>query len=126
MAAVKNSACHSAFPFASDRLRGDAEVAKAAIKSFRDAALYLSEEGKDNKEIILYAVKKDGSYFNQASERLRKDNEVVLAALMNTVDAYVLPYLDKELQEELGGQSSIVFFENKIKEGKKQKRLKMK
>lgn len=126
LAAVKNSACHTAMSFASERLRGDVDVAKAAIRNFWGAVHDLSKEGKNNKEIMLYVLKKDGSYFNVASEALRKDNEVIFTALTNTADSCVIPYLDKNIQKELGTQKPIDFFANKMKEEKSKKRLKIK
>ena len=126
LSAVKNSACETALKFASERLRGDVEVAKAAIRNFLDAVQYLSEDGKNNKELMLYVLKKDGSYFNLSSQSLKRDNEVIFTALMNTKDTCVIPYLDKDIQEELGNKNPVDFFEKKIKEDKSKKHHKIK
>lgn len=111
--AVKNSACETAFKYASERLRGNETIAKAAIKNFWDACQYLSPEGRNNKEIMLYVLKKDGSYFNLASDALKRDKKVILTALMNTLEGNVINYLDKDIQLALGTQNPIEYFDNK-------------
>lgn len=113
LSAVKNSACETAFKYASERLRGNETIAKAAIKNFWDACQYLSPEGRNNKEIMLYVLKKDGSYFNLASDALKRDKKVILTALMNTLEGNVINYLDKDIQLALGAQNPIEYFDNK-------------
>ncbi len=119
LAAVKNSASKTAMPYVSERLKSDVKIAKAAIRNFWDAVEYLSEDGKNNKEIILSALKKDGMYFKDASPNLKRDPEVILTALMNAEDGWVIPLLDKDLKDELGNQEPVSFFESKLKSKKK-------
>ena len=55
---------------------------------------------KDDKDIVLLAVNKDGTALKYASERLRDDEGVVLTAVSNYVNA--LKYASDRLKIEYG------------------------
>ena len=66
-----------------------------------------SDRLRDDKEVVIEAVKKDGNAIKYASKRLKNDREVVLTAIKNTysfVPIDYLPigidYMSKELKED--------------------------
>jgi len=110
--------------FASDELKGDKEVVKAAVKSHNnrtgeakvkwdqmwnpDGGPILSplhnasEELKGNKEVVMAAVNQDGYALLFASEELKGDKEMVLAAVNQDGEALVIA------PEELKGNKEVV------------------
>ena len=48
-----------------------------------DKLYYATEELRDDKDVIMEAVKNDGQILYYASERLRDDNDVVMEAIKN-------------------------------------------
>ncbi len=77
----------SIFKLASDRLRNDLEIARAACKHDPDLIQYTGLEARDNKEFMLPLVKEfGGSIFKLASDRLRNDLEIARAACEHDPD----------------------------------------
>ena len=113
--------------FASDRLRDDYDVVKAALNSDnynrRPFDLYpVSLRLRDNKEIIMAAVKKKGENLRYASDRLKDDKEVVLAAIKNGGSAIGI---SKRLKNDedvamaaIDNGESLSHFENKISDNR--------
>ena len=58
---------------------------------------YASEELRNNKEVVLEAVKKNGSALEYASERLQADKDVVLAAVKQYGDSIVYANWDSDV-----------------------------
>ena len=69
-----------------------------AVKQYRDALRYASEELKNDREFMLKAVKQNGGALKYASEELRVDREIVLEAVKQ--DGYALIYVSKELRAD--------------------------
>ena len=74
------------------------------LKIIRDSAFdpvnlkNASEKIKNDKEVILEAVKKDGASIFYASQELRADREIVLEAVRTY--SYALSYASQELQND--------------------------
>ena len=62
---------------------------------------YVAERLKDDRGVVLAAVRKNGMALQYASERLKDDREVVLAAVRNNEMA--LQYASKRLQDDSEG-----------------------
>ncbi len=58
--------------------------------------IYASEELKNDKEVVLEAVKTNGFALNDASEELKSDKEIVLEAVKKV--GLALGYASEELQ----------------------------
>jgi CxxC motif-containing protein len=67
--------------FLSDELKNDKEIISLATDSYIYAIEYASEELRNNKEIMLRVVKQDGRLLKYASDELKNDKEVVSEAL---------------------------------------------
>lgn len=72
----------SAFKSASKEFKNDRAIVLAALKTSETAIMYASVELKDDEEIALTAVKKHDSNLNFVSSRLKNDGEVVFEALL--------------------------------------------
>lgn len=65
-----------ALKYASDELRDDKDIVLLAIKHSRGSALsYASEKLKDDKDVVMTAVNMNGCCLIYASERLKNDKE---------------------------------------------------
>lgn len=90
--------------YASERLRGNKEIVLAAIeKSYGDCSVFrfVTENLKDDEEMILAATAYSWKYFQYASDRLKKDRNFILQALgqcKGCGDA--LQYVDEELKAD--------------------------
>jgi len=62
---------------------------------------YCSEQILSNKELMILAVKQEGSLLAFASEVLKSDKEIVLTALQNRPTKDILMLASKKLQEDL-------------------------
>ena len=71
-------------------------VAKA--KEYDAIGNYISDELKDDREVVLAAVKKYGFNLTYASEELKKDREIVLEAVKNC--GYALKYVIEEFKND--------------------------
>jgi hypothetical protein len=87
-----------------DTLRGDRELARAALLRHPRVFEHLSEELRADKALALLAVTRSGYALSHASAVLRADREVVLAAVRSLGSAikYASPALqgDRDLLEE--------------------------
>ena len=73
--------------YASERLRNDPDVVKAAMEKDFKTFVSAGDEIQDNKEFALCAVQQDGLLLKYCSDRLRADNEVVIAAIKQNREA---------------------------------------
>jgi hypothetical protein len=65
-------------------LKEDREIVLEAVKNYGGALEYASENLKEDREIVLEAVKNDGSALKYASENLQEDRKIILEAENNT------------------------------------------
>ena len=100
LCAVKKDTCR--IEFASKALRADKEIISAALRpepeGYDDWSTNLSyacKRLKNNKEIVLAAVKTNGMNLEYASKKLKADKEVVLAAVNN--NGLALEYANVEI-----------------------------
>lgn len=81
-------------------LRGDREIVLEAIKNAYDfdySLQYAADNLKKDREVVLAAVKKNGSNIRFADDTLKKDREIVLTALKNSE---VLFFVDASLKAD--------------------------
>lgn len=81
-----------------ENIRKDKEIVLIAVKANGTALEFVDKSMQDDKEVVLTAVKKRGNALKFASKRLKKDEEVVFAAVKN--NAYAIQYADKSLQHD--------------------------
>ena len=84
------------------QLKDDRNVVLAAVKVNANALEYASEELKDDKEVVLAAVKKSGNALEYTSKKLKDNREVVLAAVKKSGNAL------RHASEELQGDKEVV------------------
>lgn len=71
---------------------------RKAIKANHAVISYFTEEERDNKELMLIAVKEAGHYgFQFVSRRLRNDQDVALAAIKK--DSVCFHYISQQLKK---------------------------
>ena len=92
----------------SDELRNDRKVVLAAIKKEGYKLEYASDELRNDREIVLAALSNYGNALEYASDELRNDRELVMAAINNGAN---LKYASEELRND------IEFVSAAIKEG---------
>ena len=66
-----------------DAFRDDREVVLEAVRCYGFNLEYVSKELQDDKELVFIACSVSGGAFQHASERLRGDKEVVLRSLQH-------------------------------------------
>eukprot|EP01046_Picozoa_sp_COSAG06_P029857 COSAG06_NODE_2799_length_6266_cov_19.296596_4_plen_871_part_00 len=81
---------------APEELRGDKEVALAAVAQSGGALQHASDELRGAKEVALAAVAQNGHALEVASDELRGDTQVALAAVAQS--GYALQYASDELR----------------------------
>jgi hypothetical protein len=86
------------FKYASDSIKNDREVVLAAIKYNRNALCFASDEMKNDREVVITAVKRCGFVIRHASKNLRADKEIVLAAMKE--DRIAFEYADEALKTD--------------------------
>jgi len=69
-------------------LKNDREIVLEAVKQKGTVLEHASEELKNDREIVLEAVKKSGEALQYASEALKNDREIVLEAVKQYAGAY--------------------------------------
>ena len=84
--------------FATEALRDDKEIILTAVKKEGQALYYASEKLRDDREVVLEAVKNKGLIYKYASKRLRADKELAIEAIHNDKRAY--SYVVEELKED--------------------------
>ena len=89
--AAVSSTSNEVLCFASDRLRANHDIVKAAVTTYGDNLRYAATKFKNDKTLALIAVSREdfGNCLAFVSERLQNDRDVVLAAVKH-------PYNDDE------------------------------
>ena len=80
--------------YVSDKLKDDKEVVIEAIKRNGLALEFASDRLKDDKDIVIEAVKNNGFALEFASDRLKNDKEIVFNAVKNNI--YSLKFANKK------------------------------
>lgn len=88
----------SLLQFASDRLKNDRDIVLAAIKKEGLALEYAAQVFKNDNEIVLTAVRQDGYALMLASAALKGNKEIVLAAVLQ--NGCALQYASDALKNE--------------------------
>jgi hypothetical protein len=70
------------------------------FKSYNIIFASLSDQLKDDKDIVLKVVHRYGDAIKHASERLRDDREVVLKAVQNHHNEFLLQYVSERLRND--------------------------
>ena len=99
------------------KFRDDREIVLHAVKNCPFNIQYASPELQNDKEIVLEAVKRDGYMLQNASKELQNDKEVVLLAIKN--DGHAFRFTSPELKEKYGDTKE-EFITNIKKEEKEQ------
>ncbi|GBR75752.1 hypothetical protein NO2_0395 [Candidatus Termititenax persephonae] len=111
LAAMNINKNGSLLKYASETLRGDKELALLAIEKaivcVDDLVSSLSPELRNNREVILAAVSKDGYALKYASETLRGDKELALLAIEKSATTPLLTLI-KSLGQELRNDREIM------------------
>ena len=83
----------------SDELKNDREIVLAAInKDVYSLDNYASDELRNDREMVLAAVNKDGAYLRYVSDEFKNDREIVTAAISKEPSA--IKYASEKLQIE--------------------------
>jgi hypothetical protein len=94
---------HDMFEQVSERLKADRDTVAAMVEALPFALRLVDPEFKCDKEIVLSAVRQDGSALEHASYRLREDPEVVLVALQAEQNGHIARHsIGAELQKYIG------------------------
>ena len=88
---------------------------KELIGKFGNGLFYLSKEQKDDKEIVLLAVKRNGLAIKFASKRLRGDKEIILEAVKQKANLFNQPF--KFVSSEIKSDFKFAFDVLKLNEG---------
>jgi len=81
-----------------EKFKNDKEIMLEAIKQGGNGLEYASEEIKNDKEVVLEAVKQNGVTLRYASEEIKNDKELVLKAIKQNGAA--LKYASEELRND--------------------------
>lgn len=79
-------------------MKNDKEIVLEAVKNEGNAFQYAGEELRNDKEIVLEAINQNGSYLLYAGERMQNDKDVVLQAVRSNEEAF--EYASENLQKE--------------------------
>eukprot|EP00971_Amphidinium_carterae_P143327 2839631-Amphidinium_carterae.1 len=80
------------------RYKADREIVLAAVKQNGSALKYLEEECKADRDIVLAAVQQKGCVLEDVAEECKADGAVVLAAVQQ--DGYALKYAAEECKRD--------------------------
>lgn len=83
--------------YVSERLKNDKDIALLAVKKDGNNLKYLTNL-KDNYEIVLEAVKQSGEALVYASKRLKNNRVIALTAINNNCNSY--KFLSKQLSND--------------------------
>lgn len=88
----------SALKYASDRLKDDKDIVIEAVKNDWNAIEYASDRLKDDEDVVIEAIKNDWNAIKYSSERLKNNKKIVLDAIANHLDT--LDCIPIELKNE--------------------------
>lgn len=74
--------------YASQELKNDRDVVIAAVKHDGYALQYVSNEMKNDKDVVMIAVEQDGGALQYASFRLKNKRDVVMTVVEQDVGLY--------------------------------------
>ncbi len=94
----KNGPYASNIKFASDRLKGDKEVALEALASDGSYIQHISDQLKNDREIVMFAVESSGYALKYVSDELKNDRGIVSAAIKRNGGA--LEFASDELKDD--------------------------
>ena len=86
----------NALQYVSDELKNDREIVLAAVRNNGCALGYVSDELKNDREFVLAAVRQNGWVLFYVSDELRNDKEILLAAVRQ--NGYALEYASDTLK----------------------------
>ena len=81
-----------------DLFRDDKEIVLEAVKENGRALQYASKLLRNDKEVVLEAVKQDGRPLEYASNELKNDKEIVLKAVKQ--NGWALEYVSQQFQND--------------------------
>lgn len=81
-----------------ENLKDDEDIVLALVAKQGYCLYYASDRLKDEKDIVLTAVHRDGEYLQDASDRLKDDKEIVLEAVSTSWEA--LAHASKRLKDD--------------------------
>jgi hypothetical protein len=84
--------------YISENFKNDEELLLAALKTDNCAFICASDKLRNNKNIILKVIEKDNSLFKYVSNELQNDKEIILTAVENNYT--VLKNLSNKLKED--------------------------
>ena len=84
--------------FVSDELKNDKEIVLVAVTEYGVALEYASDTLRNDREVVLAAVRQDGDALVHASDELKNDREIVLAAVHQ--NGWALQYASEELRND--------------------------
>lgn len=103
---ITSSTCF--FACASKELKNDRDLALKAVERNGFALSYMNNKMNDDKEIVLAAVNNDPNALSYASEKLRNDKEVILKAI-NSKSYYKHAMVFEHVSEEMRNNKEVVF-----------------
>jgi len=92
-----------------DNFRNDKEVVLEAVKIQGFSLKNASDELKEDKDVVLEAVKQHGWSLEFASDKLKADKEIVLEAVKQ--NSFSLKFIGNSLREEIGEDDPIQYLE---------------
>ena len=105
--------CSGVVKYASPRLQNDIDIIKECIKEYGTSVFeYTNDEIRDNREIMLEAIKVTGFNIQYASDRLRNDEELLKTAF-NTC-SWAFEYAGDKIKEKYNSADD--FYNKKIKD----------
>ena len=81
MNAVQQNGCALKLKYASDELKNDRAIVLAAVRQSHRALQFASDALKNNKDFMMVAVRRHGDALKYASDELKNDRAIVLAAV---------------------------------------------
>lgn len=93
--------------YASDKLKDDKEVVKAAVGTYGKALRYASEELRNDRDIVLVAVTQDGLALEYASEWCQSQYDIVDTAIQQ--NGWAIHFASSELQTRLEKKAKELF-----------------
>ncbi|MFZ2719188.1 MAG: DUF4116 domain-containing protein [Candidatus Absconditicoccaceae bacterium] len=110
MAAIENSNTSSKsecpLEYASDKLKDDENIVLSAVKKNGYNIKYASEKLKDNKEMVLAAINENPHALEYVSDRLKDDENIVLQAIVS--NGYAFKHASEKLKNNKNFILSII------------------
>lgn len=79
--------------------KNDKKIVVAAIKNYSHAFAYASDKLKNNREVVLLALEHDGENLKYVSPELKQDKTILLKALEQNLDA--LTSFPEDVREQI-------------------------